>query len=166
MSIDVEDVNYSNEKYNLINSYHKNLCVLPDNFQNTSDEEEYLYSSSLDTFLKLAKQNNLQFEIIGKDKDYNLIENRAVEWFAPVIFISSFYYSNHPDAVSIALSMIASYLTKIFQIKKDTDINLEIIVSEEKNKKVKKIKYKGNSDGLKDVVKIVENIFNETELID
>lgn len=161
LDIKVNDVVYSDEKLNFSKVQTEYLFILPDNFEETDDIENFYYSSSLDTFLKLAKQNDLPIKIIGKESDYKVIENRAIEWFAPVIFVSSLYYSQNPDAVSVALSMIANYLGTIFKIKKDTDVNLTVILNDEKKKISKKVEYKGNVEGLEKVNEIVKSTFDE-----
>lgn len=161
MGIEYEDLENVEDILQLNGAHLSSICVLPDNYSTTKNSDEYLYSSSLETVRKLAKQNDLPLTIIGKNEDYELVENRAVEWFVPVLFISSLYYSQNPEAVTIALNMLANYLTKLFKTKSDTDVNLKVILQDEETKKTKKVKYKGPAEGLKDLDKVIESTFKE-----
>ncbi len=161
MEIECKDIENFDVNLQLNNAQLSNICILPDNYSVTNNPDEFEYSSSLETFQKLAKKNNIPLTIIGKDGDYDLIENRAVEWFIPVLFMSSLYYSQNPDAVSIVLNMLSNYLTNFFKMRSSTNVNFKVILRDERTGKTKAVKYKGTAEGLKELSKIIDSTFKE-----
>jgi hypothetical protein len=159
MELSVEEITGSSDKIFL--ACNDSIYILPNNFLETNNTEEYFYSSTLPTVKKLLSTKNIPVKILGKESDQIYIEQRGLEYFLPIFFIGSLYYSQNPTAVSIALGMIANYLTEIFKGQKEPKVNLNIYIRDDINKITKRVKYKGTPEGLKDVDKIVKNTMKD-----
>lgn len=161
MKIECKDIENFEVNLQLNEVHFCSICVLPDNYSVTNNPEEFVYSSSLGTLQKLAKQKNLPLTVIGKDGDYDLVENRGVEWFAPVLYIYSGFYSQNPDAVLDILEMLSNYLIYLFKLRSSTNVNFKVLARDEGTKITREIKYKGPVEGLKEFNKIIDSTFKE-----
>ncbi len=157
MELKIEDAPELNDK--LENS--DSIIILPDNILRNDKHEEYFYSSTLPTIRKIISSKEIPFKIYNKETDPILIEQRGLEFFLPIFFIGSLFYSQNQAAISLALSMIANYLTEIFKGQKEPKVNLNIYLRDDVKKITKRVKYKGPPEGLKDVDKIVKNTMKD-----
>ena len=157
--------NVSTEKYDLIKSLlakdfslTSGIIVLPENFETAVNEEDYRFSSSTETFVKLAKLNKLPIYVIETQQEIHLIENHSFEWVFPTLFISSLYLTQNPLAISIAINMISTYLLKLFHQDKTRKVKLNIFYEDNGAKITKKIEYEGSIDGLGKVTELCNNL--------
>jgi hypothetical protein len=135
------------------------IVLLPNNIESTEGEQN-LYASSLPTVLKLARQHGLPVAVHGDVSSSALLEQRSVEWFGPAIFVSSLFASQNPHAVSVALSMLANYLTTLFSGRSDASANLDIYVRQDRAGTITKIKYNGAVSGIVGVKDTVDRVLN------
>lgn len=163
MSVEIKDIEDVSKSINADSALLSSICVLPSNYRSSTDPDDYYYESSLLTLMKLAQQNGLSLKIVGKQDDFHLLEKRFGEWIAPILVIGSFYFSQNPMCVSIAISMIANYLTLIFRGIKNPTVNLTILARHDKHKKTRLVTYKGSIDGLKELPEIVKQTFLDME---
>jgi hypothetical protein len=129
------------------------IALLPSNFETANSIPEFLQQSESATVRTLFRTSNITLdEITSKELQGAYIQNNSFEWIAPTIFVSASLISQSPNLISIALSVLANYVTDIFQTKEeDTAVKLEIVVETTKTKTYKKISYNGPVDGLKDL---------------
>ncbi|MCK4814491.1 hypothetical protein KA005_01870 [bacterium] len=137
----------------------KEIFILPNNFDLT--KQEYCYSSTLPTIKKLAKEKNVLFRIIGDTEDQKLLEQRGQEWYGPVFLVGSLFYSQNSQMVSIALSMIANYLSNIFMGQKDVKAKMDVLVRNDEKKITKKVSYEGPVGGLTEVNDAIKSVMSE-----
>lgn len=148
-------------EYNNVSSKIKELIsqdkiiLLPMNWE-TLDKKNYLFSENTQTVKKLLLSNDLPIEIFGLSQDSKIINNRHIEWVAPIIFLSASFVSNNPHATSIALSIVANYLTEIFKgFSSEPDVTIKLY-TENKNGEVKEALYKGPVSGLEEFQKSIK----------
>lgn len=163
MTIDIQEINDFTNQINFEMDFLSTICVLPNNYDSEIDPEKYYYSDSLSTVLKLSRQNNLVINVVGKENDYNFLETRGFEWVSPIFCIGALYASENQQAITIALSMIANYLTTIFSGKPENDCTakFDIFIVKEKDKKTKKISYKGPVNGLSELNETIKQVAAE-----
>jgi hypothetical protein len=124
------------------------ILILPANAEALSSEAP-IFASTLPTVVKLAKQEGLPFAIWPVVENPRLLEQRSVEWFAPALFVSSLLYTTNPHAVSVALSIVANYLTMLFGGTSAAVVRLNVYVRNDKKGSTAKISYKGPVAGMK-----------------
>lgn len=161
MILKIEDTENIRDKIAIDNEFENKLVILPDNFEHTNNYSEFIFPSSTPTITKLLQTNRISFDVLGKPTEYRLNEHRSYEWFAPILFISSLYYTQNPEAVALAISMLANYLTQIFKGKSSESINVIAYVEKEKDKTTKRIEYKGPIEGLEKLSSSIDKIFKD-----
>lgn len=167
MELIVEDDFEVKKKLDSFISNTTSLCILPENILKTDEIDKYYYSSTLPTVIKLFESNKVPITIYGKSDELKFINQRGLEIFAPILFVGSLFYTQNSEVVSLALGIIANYLTDIFKGKKNSQVNLKIYLRDDKKKILKKVKYKGPPESLKEVDKIIMTTmksFSEDEL--
>jgi hypothetical protein len=139
------------------------IAILPVNFETAKSTDGFKQLSEASTVKTLFRNNQIPFSEIKKtNQKSSYIQNNAFEWIAPTLFVSGAFLSQNPEAVAIALSVIANYVTDFFRgFGGEKNIKLDIIVEKTKSKTCKKISYEGNIDGLKDLAEIVKEVGNE-----
>jgi hypothetical protein len=157
MAIKTTDFN-SSEETPEVEDEKTGLCILPDNFYSEPDPKKHFHSANLPTLLKVAN-GKVQFNIVNQSESSKYIELRSQEWFAPILFIGSAYYSQNPDAISVALGLITNYLTNIFSGRKGTQVNLTMYLRDEKKRRTTKVEFKGPPNELEEVKKIIKDFF-------
>lgn len=163
MNHKVEDSSDIEAIINLDEEYKNQICILPDNVFRKKTEEEYFYAFSLPTIKKVLKQGDLKLHQFDSLASPNLIDQRGIDYFAPVILVGSMFFSQNPEAVNIALNLISSYLFKIFSNDNKAKANFTIYARDDKNKKTKRIHYDGPVEGIKDLGEVLEKTFKDFE---
>ena len=137
------------------------ISILPVNFDSATSTDEFLQLSETSTVKTLLRNNEIPFSEVRKEKPA-YIQNNAFEWIAPTLFVSASLLSQHPEIISVSLSVIANYVTDFFRgLSGEKNIKLDIVVEKTKSKTCKKISYEGNVDGLKELANIVKEVGNE-----
>ncbi len=136
------------------------ITLLPFNFDTVAKKEDLIYDNSVKTIRTLLRNAELPDERIEKTAEtigYRQLNH--FEWLAPTFFVTYSVLSQNPNMVSVALSVVASYLTDFFKgMSGDKKVKIDIIVEKEKGKTYKKITYEGDGKGLDELAEIVKNI--------
>ncbi|QIZ76462.1 hypothetical protein [Ferrimonas lipolytica] len=118
------------------------ITLLPINYR---EEEDYKYQSTSLSFFKYAKDKT---EITFYTDPEILYEQRSVEWFGPVILITSSLISQNPEIVSITCGVISNYLTDFFKGQKNPEVSLKVVYRETEKEKITEIEYQGSGEDL------------------
>jgi len=131
------------------------LLFLPNNWPTKA--EEYVYASTVQSVVKLLKQNNVPAVSLNPiDATTSLQDNRGLDWIAPTILISGLLLTQNPSMISVALSIIANYVTEVFKgLKNDPEMKLDIIQTSADEKKAQRVHYEGPVSGLQELEKIL-----------
>lgn len=161
MTTNISDyINVSDQLEKLNGIQPEGISILPvafDALDSFSDQRSYSEASTVKT---LMRNNNIPFsEIYKSSQKPKYIQNNSFEWVAPTLFISSFFLTQNPALVAIALSVIANYATDFLKGHSgEKKIKIDIVVETSQDKKCKKISYDGNVDGLKNLEKIIKEV--------
>jgi len=153
-----------NDFKNLIQKYNFNLpsgiSFIPANIETANSKGELVYFSSAKSLRKLWKSNSIEIDKIEKEEDLLLyLHQHSAEWIAPTIFLGAALLSESPNTISIALSVVANYVTDLFKGKPPkSTFKMELIIEEEKDKKYKKLIFEGEPKDMDGIVKVIREI--------
>ncbi|MEO9593585.1 hypothetical protein [Rhodopirellula bahusiensis] len=134
------------------------LTFVPANINDDSlDAENFSYHSSIIGIRKLYSEKGLKFQFPNSDDAQNTLHLHSADWIAPAIFVTTLYVSQYPDAVSLALSIVANYASELFGNDKESKCQLTIYVETETGKS-RQVDFNGPPDALGDVQKLVREI--------
>jgi hypothetical protein len=133
------------------------LALLPRNFDTAESKAGLLHESSVATIRTLWHQAGIAETKIEKLGDkFPYIQENAFEWVGPIIFASASLLSQNPHLISVALGVIANYLTDWFKgIPGDKKVRLDIVVERTKGKICQRIHYEGGPEGLNELAKVL-----------
>ena len=136
------------------------FAILPHNFDSVGSIGEFLQVVESATVKTLLRSENLPYDdIVDRDKRPSYLEMRSYDWIGPTIFVPAALMLENPAFVSVALSVIANYLTDLFKgTPKTSNVKLNIVVEESSEKSCKKISYEGPVEGLQNLIDTVEAI--------
>ena len=139
------------------------MAILPRNFESANSSGELFYESETATIRKLWKEAKLHEERLERDEHhFPYIRERTFEWFGPTIFIGSMLILNEPNTISLALNVIANYLTDFFRGSfQKPKIKFDIIVEKTNERKYQKINYEGDINGIESLFELIKKIANE-----
>ena len=121
---------------------NESIIILPINYV---EQENHKYPSTSLSFYKYAKQS---LEIDFFNTPELLFEQRSVEWFGPVILITSSALAQNSELISITCGVISNYLTDFFKGQDKPNMSLKVVYKETKTSKTTEIEYKGNGENL------------------
>ena len=149
------------------------IGILPEQFDTcTSADRPSLRPRTL-TVVKLFEDNNIPVSIIEKEGQTFLSTRIASsEWFTgvgPTFLVSATLLAENPHIISLALNVLANYLTEIFKGAREENpdlgkgdiegnASLEIVIEKDGSRTYKKIKCPANPDVLKELPKIIRSI--------
>ena len=144
------------------------IGILPQQFDTCTSTNEFAQLSRTRAVVKLFEDNHIPFSIIKKEgQNLPHIHTASSEWFTgvgPPLLISAALLSENPHILSLALSVLANYLTDLFKGTKGGNADLEIVtekVEKDGAKTYKKVRCPANPEVLKELSKIVNKIFDE-----
>jgi hypothetical protein len=122
-----------------------------------SEGKDYVYSSTVDSVIKLLRQNEVPVDSLHPiDATTPLQDNRGLDWIAPAFLISGSLLTQNPTAVSIALGVIANYVTDIFKgSKSEPRVKFRIVQTSADGKKAQLIEYEGSVSGVREIEKLL-----------
>ena len=112
---------------------------------------------------KLLKAEGIAIEeIVTESRRPMYLKNKALDWAAPIIFISAALYSQNPSLVSVALGVVGNYATDFLKgLGGSNQVRLEIVVENTSGGSFKRILYKGPAKGVGDLAHIVERSLHD-----
>ena len=83
--------------------------------------------------------------------------SEMLDWLVPATFVGSLLYTQNPKAVSVALSVIANYITACFRWPSPKGrAKFSVVLETRPAKKCVRIKYEGDLEGLSSVVAAIK----------
>ncbi|MBS0536991.1 MAG: hypothetical protein JSR72_23270 [Proteobacteria bacterium] len=139
------------------------IAILPINFENAASAEDLRQAANASTIKTLFRNSNVpHVDIFGADKRLPYVHNNAFEWVVPTLFLSASLLSENPNAVSVALGVIANYATDFFKgMSRQASVKLEVVVETTKSKHCKRISYEGPPEGLRDLADVIRESSND-----
>jgi hypothetical protein len=141
------------------------LAILPLNLEYATSANEIRLQSESATVKTLFRQAGIPLdELFGPSNRPPYAQNNDADWIAPAIFVAAGVLSENPNAVSVALGVLANYLTEVFKGRSsEPQIKATIVVETTKTKTCKRIKYEGNIEGLRALADVVRGAQDDTE---
>jgi len=130
------------------------VILLPENF-NTKGQTP-IYPDSSIAVKKLVSSRSI--EIISDTKIEQMNEKRSLEWFGPILLISSSYYIQNKEIIAVICGIISNYLTDIFKGRKKDTTSLSIIYEDKEKRKTTRLDYSGSIEGLDKVADAIRKI--------
>jgi hypothetical protein len=139
------------------------ISILPINFENAASVEDLRQAAGASTIKTLFRNASIpQVDIFGADKRLPYVHNNAFEWVVPTLFLSASLLSENPNAVSVALGVIANYATDLFKgMNRQASVRLEVVVETTRSKRCKRISYEGPPEGLRDLADVIRESSND-----
>jgi len=147
------------QKLNELNiSLSGGLTFMPEHIEKIKSRDDLVFAESLTQLRKLFKANGVEFATLGFD-DSRFRARKSAELFLPGLFISLSLLSENPTVISVALSVLANYVTEFFKGKVGAkNASIEIYIEKTNEKKVTQISYNGDAEGIKNLENIIKNL--------
>jgi hypothetical protein len=134
------------------------LALLPFNFASVENPGGLRQRAETSDIRTLFRNTSVPFEDIeGITSKLPIVQNNSIQWVAPIIFVSLSAWSQNASLLSVALSVIANYLTELFKGKPSAEVQLEVVIEKNKAGHFAKVSYSGPVDGLNAVAKIAKD---------
>jgi len=134
------------------------LTFLPEEIETISSSDDLVFADSLTQIRKLFKANNVEFTTLGAEAS-KFRARKTADIYLPGLFISVGLLSDNPAAISVALSVLANYVTDFFKgTVGSKKASLDIYVEKTDKKIVTKISYTGDSEGIKNLEGIIKEL--------
>ena len=138
------------------------LALLPRNFDTVKWKESLVYGSHVSRVRSLWRQAGIvETPIERPGDDIWAVTEKEADWIVPTIMIGASLLSKNPYLVSIALSVIANYLTDLFKGSSTSrNARVNIVVERLNDAKTEYfcIQYEGGPEGIADLANIVHDV--------
>lgn len=136
------------------------LALIPANFETAATKQELahdLHGLTVRTLWREAGLEESRLEEPGEH--WPSAQRDALEWLGPTIFVSASLVSENPTAVSIALSVVANYVTDFFKGVPPVQrrASLDVVV-EDPPGSYRRVRYRGPPEGLQEAAQVVREL--------
>jgi hypothetical protein len=139
-------------------------CILPRRFIHAKNGGELCHESSALDLKTLFRQADLPITVYQPDgTKIPYLQENDIRWVGPVLFFSAAAISENPHIVSVALSVIANYLTDIFKgLPQPASAKLSVVIetttTKTTTKTTKKIEFDGPPDKISEINGLIKDI--------
>lgn len=158
MDTTIEEIDISEKLKELNLNLPEGLAFIPENIENAGVVSDFIYPEPLTQINKIFRTNNIEAVILGGNA-LNLRSRKSADLYLPSLYVGLSLLTQNSAVVSVALSVLANYVTDFFKGSfSSKTVSLDIYVETNGNKKVKKINYKGDAEGLKNLETIIKKL--------
>jgi hypothetical protein len=139
-------------------------CILPRRFASAKDAGELVHESSALDLKTLFRDADLPITVYQPDgTKIQYLQENDVTWVGPVLFVSYAALSQNPHILSVALSVIANYVTELFKgLPQPARVKLSVVVETHTTKTTttvtKKVDFDGPPDKLSEINGLIKDI--------
>jgi hypothetical protein len=139
-------------------------CILPRGFARAKDARELVHESSALDLKTLFREAGLPITAYQPDgAKIPYLQENDITWVGPALFFSAAAISQNPHIVSVALSVIANYVTDLFKgLPQPARVKLSVVVETHTTKTTttvtKKIDFDGPPDKLSEINGLIKDI--------
>jgi hypothetical protein len=143
--------------------YPRGLAILPRNFDSADTLSEIVHEDSTATIRKLFRQQGIQENQVEKPGQKLLrIQENAADLLLPTLFVTASLYSENPYLVPLALNILSEYAMDFFKGSlRNRSVDLSVVVERDEKKVSKRIRYKGDVSGMKDLESAVRKLLED-----
>jgi hypothetical protein len=156
-------MNYKIEEYTIEDNLKRldlelpyQLSFLPENIDSAQNKDDFIFTESMIEVNKYFKANNLELSAFGGDSELYRSRKNA-DLYLPGLFISLSVITENPHLISVSLNILSNYIYDSLKgaIGKKT-AHVEFHIETKEKGKIKKIDYKGDAEGIKELEKIIK----------
>src|SRR5947209_370171 len=105
-------------------------CILPRRFASAKDAGELCHESSALDLKTLFREADLPITVYQPDGEkIPYLQENDITWVGPVLFFSYAAVSQNPHIISVALSVIANYVTDLFKgLPQPARVRLSVVI--------------------------------------
>lgn len=135
------------------------LLILPRFFDTSASLDKMYHESSARTVVKLLNKAGIQGSTLqSQGEKLGTIKENNITWIGPTLFIASLMWSQNPQAVDLALNIIANYASDFFLGRfGEKKARISFVIENEKGE-CKKLIYEGPVEGLKEIRSSLEQL--------
>jgi hypothetical protein len=139
-------------------------CILPRGFARAKNARELVHESSALDLKTLFREADLPITAYQPDGvKIPYLQENDITWVGPALFFSAAAISQNPHIVSVALSVIANYVTDLFKgLPQPARVKLSVVVETHNTKTTttvtKKIDFDGPPDKLSEINGLIKDI--------
>jgi hypothetical protein len=135
------------------------VCILPRGFFNADAAAQLVHeSTAMDVKVILRKAGITLDNLTPNGVTIPFQAQHDANWLGPVIFIGAAAWSENPHVISVALSVIANYVTDFFKGRhSQPQMSLGIVIEQTDKKRNVQINYHGPVTGLKACEKTIRD---------
>lgn len=139
-------------------------CILPRHFAHSKDAGELCHESSALDLKTLFRQADLPITVYQPDgTKIPYLQENDITWVGPVLFFSAAAIGQNPHIVSVALSVIANYVTDLFKglpqpARARLSVVIETTATKTTTKTTKKIEFDGPPEQIPEIKALIEDI--------
>lgn len=138
------------------------LAVLPQNFETAATPADFMFAGTTQTVRTLFCINDLPLSILRPDGSSRYISYKSDEWMSPILFVAGALMSENPAAVSLALSVVANYLTDYFKgLGRLPNVKLTVVVEHSRGRTCKRLDYEGDVEGIRELADTIKRLADE-----
>lgn len=136
------------------------LSFLPRNLATATSRGDLLHESAVMTLRVLFRQGGVTEDRVDRDGiRIPVIQENAADLLLPTLCVGSLLMSDNPNAVNIALNIIASYAVDFFKgLGGNRGVKFSIVIKEDSGGLYKHYKYSGSPEGIKELTKLIGRI--------
>lgn len=136
------------------------VTLLPRNFATAQTFGELVHESNcatVRTLLRSAGIEEKRIEHEGAKIPY--VQENDFTWVGPILFFAAAEVSRNPEIISVALGVIANYLTDFFRgIPGGRRVTFDVVIEQTRSKKTVRVHYDGSPEGFKELPEAIVEI--------
>lgn len=156
MDYTIDELNLNEKLEELSLSLPSTISFFPENLETVETKDKFIFTESMVDLNKVFKQSNITLNVLGGDTElYRSRKNADI--YLPAVFLSLSLISENPSFVSVSLNILSNYVYDRLKgsFGKKT-AHVEFYIETKEKGKVKKISYKGEASGIKDLEKVIK----------
>jgi hypothetical protein len=156
MDYKIEEVNFSARLDELGLTLPDTLAFFPENLDSAKRKEEFVFPESMPDLNKIFRQEHVGISPLGLDTELYR-SRKSADIYLPAIFFSLSQITENPTIVSVSLNVLSNYIYDVCKgaLSKKT-AHVDLYIETKEKGKLKKLCYKGDVDGLKELNKIIK----------
>lgn len=139
------------------------LAILPENLTGAATASEFQFADGTATVRALFRGDGIDHQLLtvtGERPEHLVLKNAS--WYGPTLFIAAALVTENPQLVSMALSVIANYLTDFFKgTGRAATAKLQVVVEKGPNGTCKRLSYEGDISGIPELRDAVQAMLDE-----
>lgn len=156
MDYTIDELSLNEKLEELSLSLPSTISFFPENLETVETKDKFIFTESMVDLNKVFKQSNITLNVLGGDTElYRSRKNADI--YLPAVFLSLSLISENPSLISVSLNILSNYVYDRLKgsFGKKT-AHVEFYIETKEKGKVKKISYKGEASGIKDLEKVIK----------